>query len=221
MKSLSLLVGASALIATSAADATFVRWDVVNVGTVAGRDIYQVWAVFDNQSNVVLNCLQHQIMSGSMNALHTDSLSASYGDGYGNWNASATSASTAATSNQYRDSYVTMTGKVGLQASTSLDPSFGAGAGADQGTIPYHAGWYTANPAVPIVVGATLRIKQMQIALAAGDAGYTANLGMGYKSSTASTTALWGWGTYTVGVPAPGAVALLGLAGLVSRRRRA
>lgn len=219
MKSLSLLVGASALIATSAADATFVRWDVVNVGTVAGRDIYQVWAVFDNSSNVVLNCLQHEVLSGSVNALHTDSYLNDYDEAVGHWNASYTSASTAATSNQYRDSYVTMTGKTGANSSTSLDPSFGPGFGPNG--IPFHAGWYTANPAVPIVVGATMRIKQMQIALAAGDAGYTANLGMGYKSSTASTTALWGWGTYTVGVPAPGAIALMGIAGLISRRRRA
>jgi MYXO-CTERM domain-containing protein len=219
MKSLSLLVGASALIATSSAQATFVRWDVVNVGTVSGRDIYQVFAVFDNASNVVLNCLQHQVLSGSINALHTDSFVNDSSDPVGHWNASYTSASTAATSNQYRDSYVTISGKTGANAQTALDPSFGTGVGPNG--IPFHAGWYTSNPAAPIVVGSTLRIKMMQIALAAGDAGYTAKLGMGYKASTATTTPQWGWGNYTVGVPAPGAIALIGVAGLVGRRRRA
>ncbi|MSR29108.1 MAG: hypothetical protein EXS03_05980 [Phycisphaerales bacterium] len=219
MKSLSLLVGASALIATSAANATFTNWEVVVMGTVAGREIYQVWAVFDNASNVVLNCLQHDIVAGSLNALHTDAYLDDSSMAIGHWNASYTSASTAATSNQFRDSFVTMTGKTGAQSSTALDPSFGTGVATN--SIPYHAGWYTANPSVAIVVGATKRIKMMQIALATGDTGYTAHLGMGYKSSTASTTAVWGWGDYTVGIPAPGAIALLGIAGLVSRRRRA
>ena len=219
MKSLSLLVGASALIATSAADATFVRWDVVSVGTVAGRDIYQLWGVFDSPSNVMLNVLQHDIVSGTMNAQHTDAYVDDSSVSSGHWNASYTSASTAATSNQYRDSYVTISGKTGAQSQTALDPSFGTG--ASMSAIPYHAGWYTSNPSAPIVVGATLRMKFMQIALVAGDAGYTAHVGIGYKASTATTTPQWGWGNYTVGVPAPGAVALLGLAGLVSRRRRA
>ncbi|MSR18950.1 MAG: PEP-CTERM sorting domain-containing protein, partial [Phycisphaerales bacterium] len=48
----------------------------------------------------------------------------------------------------------------------------------------------------------------------------TAYLKIGFKVAS-TTTALFGQGNYTlVGVPAPGALALLGMAGFMSRRRR-
>jgi hypothetical protein len=45
------------------------------------------------------------------------------------------------------------------------------------------------------------------------------NLTSGFKIA-GTTTALFGFGSYVIGVPAPGAVALLALAGLAARRRR-
>jgi uncharacterized protein (TIGR03382 family) len=45
------------------------------------------------------------------------------------------------------------------------------------------------------------------------------NLTSGFKIAN-TTTALFGFGSYVIGVPAPGAVALLALAGLAARRRR-
>ena len=85
--------------------------------------------------------------------------------------------------------------------------------------IATNAGWYDATPGTTNVVGTTLKVKLLQIARVAGDGTFfQANMTMGYKAG-GTTTALFGFGSFTI--PAPGAVALLGLAGLVSRRRRA
>ncbi len=226
MKSFTLL-GATALI-TSAASATVTGLEVTMVHHAASnRDIYSVFVKSNGPNaggmhDVMLNMIAHNVLTGSMaDVRHTDSITAAYGDGYGHWNASNTAASTAATSNQWKDSYVTVTGKVGLNASTSLDPSFGSGLAepGGSGNIPANGGWYTANPAVDILITGG-KIKVMQFALVAGSAGWTGKVSVGYKLQ-GTTTALYAMNlTYSVGVPAPGALALLGLAGLVSRRRR-
>jgi hypothetical protein len=54
----------------------------------------------------------------------------------------------------------------------------------------------------------------------ANDSVYTANMSITYKISNTSTPIQPGPFQYTIGVPAPGAVALAGLAGLTGRRRR-
>ncbi len=60
----------------------------------------------------------------------------------------------------------------------------------------------------------------MQIARIAADDNnlYTANMTLGY-AYLGSTVAQFGYGSFTI--PAPGAIALVGLAGLIGRRRRA
>ena len=115
---------------------------------------------------------------------------------------------------------VTVTGKTGAASSTSLDPSFGSGVfNSASPNIPAAAGWYTANPAVDILITGG-KIKVMQFAVTHNDAGWTGKVSVGYKLQ-GTTTALYAMNlTYSVGIPAPGAFALLGLAGLVSSRRR-
>ena len=50
---------------------------------------------------------------------------------------------------------------------------------------------------------------------------YTARLTVGYKANSTSADPLFATNlTYTIGIPAPGALALLGVAGLAGRRRR-
>jgi uncharacterized protein (TIGR03382 family) len=61
----------------------------------------------------------------------------------------------------------------------------------------------------------------MQVVRTGDDFGYisTHTLQLAYKVNGTST-ALFGNGSFQIGVPAPGAMALLGLAGLTGRRRR-
>lgn len=203
-----LIVSGIALSAGIAASASaeFTGFTVENMGSVGGRDVYQVYANFSAPTDILLNALKHNVTAGSMSGvLHNDF-------GGGTWNPTLT----ILPDQLANDSFVTISGIGGPTAATNLDPSFGSGFGA---AIPTNAGWFNANPANNIVVGSSLRIMIMQVALAAGNAGYTASLEVGYKESASATQPLFGSGTYTI--PAPGALALLGAAGLMGRRRRA
>ena len=248
MKSLALL-GAVALISSSAG-AAFTGWSV-DVTTVSGRNIYKVYANFDatgaganGSSQRVLNVFDfakadatpegNQIAAGSsgtMNAVHNDNFQGdvdSDGDGYpdvfgsmGTWAADAA----AMTSTQsLTDSFVTMQG-IGNGWGTALDPSFGTPYGPQAGGISppnTNAGWYDATPGTQNLIGATYRVRLLQIARIAADdtSTYTANMTLGY-AYLGSTVAQFGYGSFTIGAPAPGAIALVGLAGLIGRRRRA
>ena len=200
---LSSLVLASAVASGAQAGLVgFTGFEVDSLGNIGGVDVYQVFATFSSPNGYAqLNIYNHSVSSGTMSAIHSDSANT--------WNPFATSSANAS-----NDSYVTIDGNYSFGTLTALDPSFGSGFGSSFGN---NGGWYTSNPGATITGS---RILIMQIALAAGDTGYTASANVGYKE-VGTTTALQGSGTYTVGfVPAPGAVALLGLAGLLTRRRR-
>jgi hypothetical protein len=195
----------SAGIATSA-HAGFTGFSVQDMGTIGGANVYQVYANFDAPTDIILNLLKHNVTAGSMGGVvHNDF-------GGGTWNPTLT----LLPDQVANDSFVTVSGLAGVSAQTNLDPSFGTGAGA---AIPANAGWFNATPGTNIVIGSSLKIMIMQVAMAPGSAGYTASLEVGYKVSASSTTPVFGSGTYTI--PAPGALALLGVAGLIGRRRRA
>lgn len=196
---------AVALGASAAAHAAFTGFSVTSVGTVAGRDVYQVYANFDAPTDIILNVLKHNVTAGNMgNVVHNDF-------GGGSWNPTLT----LLPEQVANDSFVTISGLTGVAASTNLDPSFGTGAGS---VIPTNAGWFNANPGTNIVVGTSLRVMIMQVALKAGTKGYTASLEVGYKESAQATTPLFGAGSYTI--PAPGALALALASGALRRRRR-
>ena len=119
------------------------------------------------------------------------------------------------------DSFVTMQG-IGNGWGTAFDPSFGAtyGPTAHDITGPenINAGWYDATPGTPNLVGTTLKVRLLQIArLSTNTSVFTANMTLGY-AAFGQTTPLFGYGSFTI--PAPGAMALLGLAGAFGRRRR-
>ena len=200
----------------SSANAGFTGFTVTNVGTIGGRDVYQVYANFSVATDIILNCLKHNVTAGSMSGVQHNDFGGTAPAG--TWNPSLT----ILPDQLANDSYVTVTGQAGAAAGTNLDPSFGAGTGA---AIPNGAGWLTANPGSPILFSGG-RIKIMQVAgssFSQSAVGYTARLTIGYKANANSTTPLYAENlTYTIGlVPAPGALALLGIAGLAGRRRRA
>ena len=202
--SATLLLAASASAGFSTPNVRVTSADAIGQQGQALR-IYSVFVDFDaaNPSAfTLLSVYNHSVTSGSMSGvLHADE-SAS-------WNPLLTTSSIASI-----DSFVTISGLTGSGAGTALDPNFGDGLGS---TIPNLAGWYDATPQTAIV-GAS--IKVMQIALAAEDAGFTASLRVGYKVS-GTTSARFSDVGYSIGsvVPAPGALALLGLAGVALRRR--
>ena len=248
------LLGATALI-TSTASATFTGWSVsvsqgvLVAGSLSGehRDIYSVYANFNNSTDVVLNVFDfgravtaiqgNQILSGrtgSMQAVHNDNMMGNLdidGDGlndvYGSLGSWEASNGTQSATQALTDSYVTMQG-INLAWGTAMDPSFSTPYGShadeiamqlpDGSWINKNAGWYDATPGTPNVVGATQKVKLMQISRVAGNyADFAANITMGYKAS-GTTTALWGYGSFAI--PTPGAIALLGLASAFGRRRR-
>ena len=226
MKSLALL-GALALISSSAT-AGFTGWTVERSTTAEGNIAYQVYGNFDASSLVALNVYSFATVSGAaMNARHQDAAETPAGASTQSWNPSFNLLGPVARNN---DSWVTMTGSGTSGGSdTSLDPSFSP---SNASYIPNGAGWFDASPANgindlknDILAGGTnggYRMMVLQIVRAGGveDLLSTFSMVFGYKVS-GTTNALSGSGSFTIGLPTPGALALLGLAGLTGRRRRA
>jgi hypothetical protein len=216
----SLLAGASlAAAVASVASAGFTGWSVDRSVNSAGNVVYKVYANFDANNFVFLNVFNFAQQSGNLNAFHS-------GLGAGTWVPQGAPTAT----HVGNDSWVSSTGThVGSQV--ALDPSFmefdadgNPIAGVDA-QIPNGAGWYDATPGTQNLISQSngsggFRMQLMQIVrLAADDSVATQYMKIGFKV-TNTTTALFGEGTFTIGVPAPGALALLGVAGLAGRRRR-
>ncbi len=197
--------------------AAFTGLETEFAGIVNGRSVFRVYAVASEADDVLLNLFDHRMVSGSMSGvLHADNYQDNAGGSPGHWSASYTGAGTAG-----YDSFVTVTGRTGSTASTSLDPSFGTGVGA---VIPHNAGWYTSNPATPIVVGTfgtqvgnNWRLLVMQVA--GNGLNYNATVSLGWKQNVGTTIASFTM-NQAYGIPAPGAIALLCAAGMAGRRRR-
>ena len=213
-----LLLGASALI-TSTASATFtnVSWERATNGN---RSVYSIYANFTVSNDRIVNAFDFTNVAGSMSALHNDNCFGDVdtdGDGYidlfgatgawsQTWNSSAGIPS---------DSYV----MIGAPGPVALDPGFTGP--YVSGSIANFSGWYDSTPGSQNLAGVTLKVKIMQIArLAAGETAYTGRLNVGYALFGTTTPLFSGNVTYTLPVPAPGALALLSLAGFSSRRRK-
>ena len=243
------LLGAVALI-TSSASAIFTGWTTESsiVGDRTIYKIYANFsntgtAGSEGSNARVLNVFDfgradstpegNQIAAGrigSMGAVHNDNYSGGIcidtdGDGYpdvcgsvGTWVGDAAAMTTA---QSLTDSFVTMQG-IGNGWGTALDPSFAVPFGPTAGDIAppgnVNAGWYDSTPGTANLVGAGLKVRLLQIArLTSNTSVFTANMTLGY-AAFGQTTPLFGYGSFTI--PAPGAMALLGLAGAFGRRRR-
>jgi MYXO-CTERM domain-containing protein len=126
---------------------------------------------------------------------------------------------------QIADSFVTIGGfgadgrqTPGAGAGTGLDPNFGGNTAAAPGAL---AGWYNGSP--PSLNGAVMDYDAISSAVLIGRFASTGEFDL--IGSTLEVTWNQGLGTpgqqagFTV-TPAPGALALLGLAGVAGRRRR-
>ncbi len=226
MKSLAMF-GAVALVASSAS-AAFTGFSVDRVVTAAGNTQYKIYGNWDQSNAVMLNGFNFTQMSGSLNARHEDAGEDADGNPLGSWSANVNLLGVAARDN---DSWVTASGSGTSGGNgTALDPSFEypSSAGSDRSFIPVNAGWYDATPGAPNVVAAGgsqggYRMLLMQIVRSGSGDDPIATFGftIGWKLANTTTALFAGTGqVITIGVPAPGAVALLGLAGLAARRRR-
>ena len=173
---------------------------------------------------------------GAMGAVHNDNFIGDIpvdtdGDGkddsvvvgsVGSWGASSADMNS---TQALTDSFVASSGAIGTSWGTSFDPgfteTFGPTADDIKGPENVNAGWGDATPASPNLVGATLKVRLLQIArLSTNTSIFTANMNLGY-AAFGETSPMFGYGSFTIGaVPAPGALALLGLAGAFGRRRR-
>jgi len=216
-----LLAGSMlAAVVGSVASAGFTGYSVHRTVTAGGNIQYQVYGNWDQSSLVFLNAFNFATQSGSMNARHQDMFTA---DGLvGTWQAGANVSAT----DRPEDSWVTASGFATFSGwGTALDPGFANGGTVQN--INNGAGWYDATPGTvnPILAGGTqggYRMLLAQIVRNGGEEDLYATfyLKLAYKLMN-TTTAIFGEGTFAIGVvPAPGALALLGVAGLMGRRRR-
>ena len=204
--------GVAAVIAAGAS-ATVTGLQVDYNGLIGGRHVWSVYAVSNDVNHVMLSVIGHTVTAGSMAGVqHNDFV----GNPIGTWNP----ALTLLPDQLANDSFITAWNPwTNVQPALSWDGWDGFLNGP---AIPNGFGWTVAlNPPLTFEGG---RIKIMQVAgasFAPGIAHYTARLTIGYKATLNSTTPSYAENlTYTIGIPAPGALALLGLAAAASGRRR-
>ena len=227
MRSTLLAVGATALIAgAAAADITgaYVVSYSVTAADFDGSDVTvnvtDVYMTSNDSADTLLNVYNLSMANGSESITYFQSFT---GTG---WQPNNLGGPFDTEALQLADSFVTIGGfgadgrqAPGAGAGTGLDPNFGGNNAAAPGNL---AGWYNGSP--PSLNGAVMDY----------DSGISNAVLIGRFSSTEaiSPTVLslevtWNQGLGTDGVqggftitPAPGALALLGLAGIAGRRRR-
>ncbi|MFK7960438.1 MAG: PEP-CTERM sorting domain-containing protein [Phycisphaerales bacterium] len=215
MKKIAALAGVGAIAAASVASADFTGVSVVELNLVDGFTTYQVYANFDNPTDSVL------AVSATAQALSFNADSMLYQDtslpGTGLHDTPAISAIAGPA-----DSWVTVGGDFANgMTDTSFSPGFlGGGAGdlisGSSFTQESNGGYFDENPGTAENGGSVI-IAQFTLANDTTTATYSG--GVDWQSAGAGFTST-AFDAVLVLIPAPGAFALLGLAGLATARRR-
>ena len=202
-------------------------------------DQYRVFARFTGPTDTLLNMFNMGYVSGATVAdphaafYHKDNSDYSggvLGKQYGTWAPQLTGS---ATLNRPYDSFLVIGGTATATNTTSADPSWNSGgsgshtggaAGWNRADLPNNGtlGWFNSSP--PNLQGRVnvapntgdVLIGQFVIDRGANAGNWTVTAG--YNDGVAGSPVQFYTGTFSL--PAPGAVALLGLAGLAGRRRR-
>jgi hypothetical protein len=216
-----MLSAAAVAALTGVASAAFTGYSVEIAQQSGGLTAYQLFADFDGATDTVLNAFQIHNTDGSgviSGFYHSDALTGGVSSNVaGTWNPQFVLVPGA------MDSYVCIGGGTGFASgnSTAADPGWGV-AGFNQAGIADTAavgvaGWFNQNP--PNLQGQNVGGRTLlgQFVLA-DSASMSLFLKIGYNSGVSGSPVQFGEGIFTL--PAPGAVALLGLAGLAGRRRR-
>jgi hypothetical protein len=224
-----LAVGVSASLAGEAAGA-FVEFYTVKSQTSnqgINLDVYKLYARFNGPTDTVLNAFNLNGLAGApMNGFyHQDNASSAsvLSTSFGTWNPALTGS---ATLNRPYDSYLTIGGIASATNGTSADPSWGSPLSWNRPDIPnnVNAGWFAPGGSIAGRVGQAGNTADSVIlgsfSVARGTtfgSGYSITIG--YNNGVPGTPVQFASGTF-LAVPTPGAIALLGLAGLTGRRRR-
>jgi hypothetical protein len=218
-----MLAALAGFAVAGAAQATFTGYSVTS-SVSGGLTKYQLFGNFSGATDTVLNAfhLNKTVGGGSPTFYHNDALSGGSSTVAGTWNPQFVLVPGAF------DSYVCIGGGEGFASgnSTNADPDWGA-AGYNQAQMPFIGapgnttngpGWFNSNP--PNLQGRVAggQVRLGQFVLNTTDAAVTLFLKVGYNSGVVGAPVQFGEGTFVL--PAPGAIALLGLAGLTGRRRR-
>ena len=216
---------------SSAASATFVQYVVTKTSTTnsgVALDVYNVFARFNGATDTLLNAFNFNRVDGSATNMFYHKDNSDYNGGvlsqaYGTWAPQLTGS---ASLNRPFDSFLVIGGNAAATNSTNADPSWpAAGGGWNRADLPngFNIGWFNSSPPnlqgrVGQVGNTATDVRVGQFVVGAGVDGGTWNLKIGYNSGVSGAPVQFAETTFSL--PAPGAIALLGLAGLAGRRRR-
>ncbi len=243
MKNGMMIASLAGLAVAGSASATFVGFVVVTTQVTTGGvllDQHKIFARFNGPTDTVLNVF-NLAYNGSSSAAdpygqfyHKDNSDYSggvLGQQYGTWAPQLTGS---ATLNRPFDSFLVIGGTASATNSTSADPSWNSGGSGthagnasgwnradllDNGTM----GWFNSSPPtlqgrVGVAPNTATDVLLAQFVIDRGGNFGVWSLTVGYNDGVAGSAVQFA--TNTFGVPAPGALALLGLAGFAGRRRR-
>ncbi|MSR41031.1 MAG: hypothetical protein EXS10_03920 [Phycisphaerales bacterium] len=192
----------STLATTAAASATFTGYSVELAASANGLTKFVLYGTFDGATDTVFSTLNFEPRNGSTNNgfWHSDALTGSMASlTAGTWhpqfviNASAF------------DSFVCIGGATGF---------------ASGNTTSADAGWYDSDPLNLQGRVHDGRVLLAQFVIASGDLSPREYfLKLGYTNSNEGAPMQFGEGVFFL--PTPSVIAMLGLAGLIARRRRA
>lgn len=237
----SVMIAAATLAATSAASATLTQWSVVSTAVSnSGQNMirYEVFATFNGATDTLLNVFnfgavgsgQEDWYGGFWHKDNSDYSGGVLGQAYGTWAPQLTGSATA---NRPFDSFLLIGGNASGTNSSNADPSWNSGGtGAHVGSSTGWSradlvnngqlGWFNSSPPnlqgrVGTAPNTATQVKIGQFMLSAGHETRTYTLTAGYNNGAGGSVQFF---TGNFVLPAPGAIALLGLAGLAGRRRR-
>ncbi len=202
-----LVVCAGAAVATSASSASagFVGLEVGG-GWINGKFVCRVYAKFNSANDVVLSVFGIQGFGGS-SWNQSDFVG-------GSWNPQFTI-------DPVVDSYVTIGGSTGFANSTAADPNWGV-LGFSQAGIPDGAGWFNSNP--PNLQGKVDESFRTLIAQfvypGAPTQAFVSPLTVSFNQGLGTATQFTSGASFSLHIPAPGALSLAASIMLVGARRR-
>jgi uncharacterized protein (TIGR03382 family) len=229
MMKASLLTTTAVLAVASAASADFTGFDGM-VEEVGDFTVIKMYAVYDN-ADIALNVFNAQIVTKDAGGFNQSDVQIGAG---GTWAPNA-SLDIPGFADSAIDSFATIGYAVGSGSpgaatnGSALDPSWLEASGGLGAFVPSGAGWYNGNPtndqvaqSVEGIGDYAVWVGQFAFATSRVEAAgaldfFIFDCEMGSK--TASGEVFFGGDAY-IWTPAPGALALFGLGGVASRRRR-